>query len=135
MQLNEWNEDFAVQIEVIDDQHKKLVGILNRLGDAMSEGKGRTVLGDVLADLADYTAYHFQTEESLLQQYAYPELERHKALHDEMTVKAKELRDDFEAGNWMLIIDTLKFLGAWLKEHILGEDRKYAPFLKDKGVK
>ncbi len=130
MQIARWSEAYAVHIAEIDEQHQKLFVLLNRLADAMSVGKGPSVLGEVLSELIDYTSYHFSTEERLFQQHAYPGYEQHKKEHDELTAKTRKLKESFDQGNWMLTIDVLKFLTTWLSDHILKEDRKYAPFLR-----
>jgi len=31
-------------------------------------------------------------------------------------------------------VEVMEFLKDWLEKHILGTDRKYGPFLNDKGV-
>ena len=69
MPLIAWDQGFSVGVGSIDEQHKKLIGLLNDLHDAMRFGKGRDVLGKVLAELIDYTAYHFRTEEGLFAKY------------------------------------------------------------------
>jgi hemerythrin len=134
MEAIQWNDRYAVQIAEIDEQHKKLFNILNRLADAMSVGKGPDALGVVLMELIDYSMYHFSTEERLFKQYAYSAYEPHKNEHEACTTKIKELKESFDKGNWMLTIDVLKFLTAWLNDHILKEDKKYGSFLNGKGV-
>ena len=64
--LLEWNENLSVGVPSIDKQHKALLGLLNELFDATQAGRGQVVLGKVLKELADYTVYHFQYEESPL---------------------------------------------------------------------
>ncbi len=134
MDLIQWSERYSVNIAEVDGQHKKLINILNELADAMSMGKGSDVLGKVLTALVDYTVYHFATEEQLFQQHAYSGYEEHKRQHDDLTARAKKLKEEFEGGNWMLTIDVLKFLSNWLSEHILEEDKKFGPYLNSRGV-
>ena len=134
MTIIQWNDKYSVNIAEVDEQHKKLIGLLNRLADAMCVGKGRDMVGGVLAEVLDYTVYHFSTEERLFQQYDYPGYQEHKRQHDDLTAKAKTFKEDFEGGKWMITIDVLNFLSNWLNDHILREDKKYAPYLKSKGV-
>jgi hemerythrin len=135
MELIQWSEKYSVNIAEIDGQHKKLISILNQLADAMTVGKGPEVLDTVLKALVDYTAYHFSTEEQLFQKHGYTAYDEHKKQHDDLTARVKKLQEDFEGGNWMLTIEVLKFLSTWLSEHILGEDRKYGPYLNSRGVR
>lgn len=134
MALITWTENFSVSVQSIDDQHKKLIGLVNDLYDAMRAGKARDVLGKVLAELIDYTVYHFGTEEKLFQKYAYPDYKAHKKEHDDLTKTAVDLKEKFNNGNMMITIEVMNFLKDWLNNHILGTDKKYGPFLSSKGV-
>lgn len=91
MGLIKWNAFYSVNVEEIDNQHKKLIDLINQLYDAMKAGKGTEVLSTVLTELVEYTAYHFETEERLFLQQGYAEYEAHKVIHDDLTRRAKEL--------------------------------------------
>ena len=134
MAFMNWSDNFAVNIKEVDNQHRKLLGLVNQLFDAMSVGKGKDVLGTVLTELINYTVYHFSTEERLFKQYGYPEFEKHKKEHDDLTRQATELKEAFDSGNKLITIDVMNFLRDWLNVHILQEDRKFGPFLNKKGV-
>ena len=129
-----WNDHYSVKVPEIDDQHKKLIALANQLYDAMRAGKGREVLGPTLAELVDYTAYHFECEERLLLQHGYPEHEEHKEQHDSLAEKARQFMNDFTQGQGSRAMDVMLFLSNWLNVHILEVDKRYASFLRDKGV-
>jgi hemerythrin len=118
MPFVEWTEKLAVGIPEIDDQHKELINILNRLHSAMTEGKGKTVLKDTLADLADYTVTHFYTEERYMARYRYPKLAEHRVEHEAFVAKVKKFQNDFDAGHAAMSIDLMKFIKDWLVNHI-----------------
>lgn len=134
MGLITWDDDYSVGIAEVDTQHRKLVGLVNDLHDAMSVGKGRSVLSSVLTELVEYTAYHFKTEEDLFEQFDYPDRAEHKRLHDELTAKAVKLKESYDQGNQMITIEVMVFLSDWLRVHILQEDKQYSAFLTSKGV-
>jgi hemerythrin len=129
-----WDQRFSVNIKVIDEQHKKWIGMLNNLHDAMRLGKGRDMVGSVLGELVDYTKVHFSTEERLMEKYGYALYSGHKKLHEDMVREVELLQSKYEAGETTLTIDVMQFLKNWLSEHIIGTDRNYAPFLNGKGV-
>jgi len=129
MSLIKWNDRFSVDITEIDQQHQKLISLINQLYDAMREGKAREVLGPVLADLVKYTQYHFATEEELFRKYAYPDAEAHIELHTVLTAKARELHENLGRGNDKMNIEVMLFLSNWLNVHILEVDMKYAEYL------
>lgn len=134
MSFIEWNDSYSVNISEIDTQHQNLVGILNKLHDAMQNGKAREVLDEVLNEMANYTQYHFETEEKYFDLYDYPDSEKHKAEHKELLNQTAELMKKFNAGERVITIDLLNFLKGWLHEHIAGSDNDYGPFLNNKGV-
>ncbi len=131
----QWGEKYSVKIREIDNQHKKLIAMLNELGDAMSQGKGNDALGGVLKGLVDYTLVHFKYEEQLLREHGYADLDEHKSAHDDLAKQAGELADQHKAGKALMSIKVLSFLSNWLNTHILNTDMKYSAFLVEKGVK
>ncbi len=134
MALFDWNEAYAVDIVEIDDQHKKLVLLVNQLHDAINIGKGKEVLGSILNELIDYTHYHFQTEEKYFDMYNYPDTDIHKQQHKELVEQVIDLQKKFNSGEPVLTIDVLNLLRDWLNDHIVGSDVKFGPFLKGKGM-
>ena len=135
MKLFEWDAKYCVHIAEIDAQHQKLFALFNELYEAMQEGQGNEVVGKVLTGVVDYTAYHFAHEEKLLRQYGYPGEAAHQAEHEKLTLQARALVQKLHAGQSHVTMATLKFLCDWLNTHILESDRKFAPFLIDKGVR
>ena len=135
MSLFVWDARYSLNITEIDRQHQQLFALFNELYDAMQQGHGNEVIGNVLTRVLDYTAYHFAAEEKLLHQYGYAEEAAHRAEHAKLTGQAKLLVQKQRDGNNQVAIATLKFLCDWLNTHILGTDKKFAPFLIEKGVR
>ena len=135
MPLLSWKDEYSVNIREIDDQHKRLVDLINELHEAMVQQKAKEVLGGVLSKLVNYAASHFAAEEKLMEGNGYPEFAEHKSKHVAMTAKVLALQKDWQAGKAALGIEVSQFLRDWLDKHILGTDKKYTPFLNSKGVK
>jgi hemerythrin len=110
---------------------KSFFSIINTLFDAMKEGKGDELVQPVLKELQDYVLYHFQSEETWMKMCNYPYIDKHKLEHHEAVKKVNKFVMEHERGNQVVIIEMLKFLSAWLQDHILETDRKYIPFLKE----
>ncbi len=134
MALLEWNDKLSVTIRKFDDQHKKLVGMVNQLHDAMKVGKGREVLGEILQSLARYTTTHFNDEEQLMKLHNYPGLEQHMREHNMLVLQVRETLEAHRQGKNILTQSIMEFLKKWLTDHIMESDKKYGPFLKNKGV-
>lgn len=134
MALMTWSPALSVKIKQCDDQHIKLVNMVNELHDAMKEGKGKEVLGKILNGLIAYTATHFADEEKLMAQHNFPELSQHKAIHETLVKQVLELQTKFKSGQAILTYDVMNFLKDWLVKHIQGDDKKYGLYLNGKGV-
>ena len=135
MSLIKWNDGFSVNIARIDQEHKKLVEMVNELTDAMKQGQGKDVLGEILDGLIAYTGSHFQTEENYFQQLKYPDAVAHKKEHAAFVQKVSEFKKEFDAGRATVSVNILQFLSKWLQNHIKGTDQKYSAFLNEKGIR
>ena len=134
MALMTWNDGLSVNVKEIDAQHKKLIGLINQLHGAMSEGKGKEASGKILSDLLYYTVSHFTYEEKLFQQYGYAGYDAHRKDHEDLTGQVKDFKSQFDKGTLGLTLKLMTFLKDWLNNHILGTDKKYVAFLNSKGV-
>jgi hemerythrin-like metal-binding protein len=129
-----WSSMLAVGVTEIDDQHKKLIELVNRLNDAMHAGEGKAVLQPVLNELVRYTQYHFGTEERLMAKHHYESSTEHKAEHQKFVKEVSAFKTKFDAGNAMLSNELMAFLRDWLSRHILQSDKKFARAIQAQGV-
>ena len=124
-----WSERLSVGYQPIDDQHRRLVEIINCLHDAMAEGKGHQALGQVLGGLVDYTQTHFASEEAMMQKHGYAGYAEQKLQHDALTRSVLELQSQFRAGQMALTMDVMKFLKTWLVDHIESSDKAAGAYI------
>jgi hemerythrin len=135
MPLMTWTPKLSVGVAVLDEDHKKLVGMVNELYDAMQAGHGKESLGPILDRLVDYTKVHFAREEKLFGQTAYPEAVPHKQQHDALTRQVLDVQRKYAAGAAATVsLEVMHFLRDWLINHIQGSDQKYRPHLNAKGI-
>ena len=136
MSLMEWTERMSVGVTQFDDEHKKLIVLINDLFDAVQAGRGRQALGAVLDELVDYTKTHFAHEEHQFKKAGYPAFAEHKKEHDTLTKQVIDIQRKYHAGaTAMLSMEVMSFLKSWLVNHIQGTDSLYTAFLNEKGVK
>ncbi len=128
-----WSPEYSVNIKVIDDQHKELVAILNRLFLAVSRQEGDKVIAGILDSLTDYTRTHFALEERLMRDAKYAELDEHMEEHRNLIEKLDRLCKVHLLEEKPIYFEMLSFLKSWLKEHIRGEDTKYSAALQKAG--
>lgn len=129
-----WNSSLSVGVEALDEDHKKLLGMVNNLHDAVQSGRGREALGKILAGLIDYTVLHFAREEKYLQENGYAEAPAHKREHADLTRQLLDVQAKYKAGaSPSLSLEAMSFLNNWLVNHIQGSDQKYAAHLSPRG--
>lgn len=122
-----WNKNFEVGIDIIDEQHKKLVNILNRLAAHFANLSSSIVLNEIFEELADYADYHFSTEEKIWSKYFKDDewFINHEHTHDSFiaeVVKIKNKQDDKTLND--VVNDIVSFLSQWLAYHILDTDKR-----------
>ncbi|HLP98096.1 MAG TPA: bacteriohemerythrin [Sideroxyarcus sp.] len=124
-----WTDQLNVGIEVIDQQHRRIVEYINQLDDARSNGYTKEEIGYLLNDLVDYTISHFGFEESMQEEANYPFAKSHKKVHELFTLRIAEYQAKFENGE-----DVSKALNSllvtWLFNHIKRDDADYVAAVK-----
>ena len=129
-----WNPEYSVGVARLDEQHRKIFELLSTLQQAMLGKKSHEVLTNIVQELVQYAKTHFTSEEAYFQMYGYPDRDAHKREHQEFIQKIQQFQADFAKGRATLSIEVFKFLSEWVKNHVLGSDKKYGPFLNSKGV-
>ncbi|MBF0589677.1 MAG: bacteriohemerythrin [Magnetococcales bacterium] len=133
--LMPWTDSLKVHIKVIDDDHRRLVDMINDLYTAMRLGRGRVELGRILDALVEYTANHFNREEVMFKKHGYPETKEHLAEHEKLVSQVLEFQRQFHEEGAMINMELMSFLKDWLFNHIMGVDQRYSKFLRSKGEK
>ncbi|GAB4256907.1 bacteriohemerythrin [Deferrisoma sp.] len=132
----QWEAKMATGVAKVDAQHKELIRQVNEPLDAMREGKGRQIIGDVLAFLGKYAVEHFAAEEALMQRHGYPGYAEHKAIHEAFKRDFGALAAEYDRNPEKLsvTIQVQRRVMDWLRGHILGTDQEMGAFLRGKGV-
>ncbi len=130
----QWSDELSVGIEEIDSQHKVLVGIINKMHEAIHQRHGSDVVKEILNELAEYTRIHFAVEESLMRILNFPGYEEHHEQHDELIGHMTELQEKVNSGKTAIGFELMHFLKVWLTKHILKEDMLYSNFFLASGV-
>lgn len=135
MQID-WTAEDSVGIESIDDQHKRLVDMTNRLFKAIMDDHGIPQAKELLEELAEYVAEHFTYEEKLLAQHGYPRdlLIEHVEEHRKWTQRIYDFMVKYNADDPTVDIELYDMLREWVTDHLHVTDMKYTEFLQEKGV-
>jgi hemerythrin len=130
----EWNEDLAVGVAKIDEQHKELFNRFNHLLEACSAGSGSKEIGSLLCFLDEYVRVHFSDEEKLQVAHSYPDYPLHREQHRIFINKLDEFKKEMltEGATLSLTIATNRMMIDWLLNHIAQMDKKIGEFINQK---
>jgi hemerythrin len=124
-----WDKTLSVDINEIDEDHRRLVELFNILNHAVADGERSDYVEAVLEELISCTVWHFRHEERLMLKHGYGDLQEHKEEHEELIQSARELQQLYLSGGRQLSGDDIEFLEHWLTEHILVADMKLGAYL------
>lgn len=122
-----WNRNFETGIDSIDQQHKVLVDIVNRLARQFASNRPDSFCNAILDELLDYAAFHFEEEEQIWR-HAFSESQQtldHGRDHQLFITRMHEFSRRQAPPDEVLTV-LLKYLTRWLAFHILDSDRKMA---------
>ena len=129
-----WNDTLNVGVQEIDEDHRQLVSLVNKLHRDMKEGGDVATLEAILEEAAEYTHLHFSREEALMRRHNYPELDHQQREHKRMVEQLLALATRFKEGDFPVSMDIMAFAKVWLTKHILGSDMKLKPFFAKKSL-
>ena len=123
-----WSNNFETGIDIIDEQHKVLVELLNSLALFLANRSCEMTLNIALDKLTEYTDYHFKTEEKLWEKYLKndPYYKTHLKTHKSFIDKIISLKNNTNQSLDESIYEIISFLSKWLAFHILDTDKRMA---------
>lgn len=128
----EWANDMVIDNGPIDEDHRKLVDLVNELHTATSQGRGQEVVDKLLTQLIADTEEHLREEERVMEQAKFTNLERHKQRHTHFVNKLHELRQKQQQGSVTVASQLSSVLRDWLSLHIRRNDKELRQFLQQK---
>ncbi len=129
-----WSDRFSVGVKKLDNQHKQLISLLNKIIRSPNAQTSSETISDILTAMTRYAREHFQLEESLMEKYHYSQLDQHKKTHASFFNNIAKLSLATMKNDNIVPLQLLEYLNHWLQRHILEEDMLYKPFLAHKGI-
>ncbi|WP_295009592.1 hemerythrin family protein [Sulfurimonas sp.] len=128
-----WDDRYAIGIESLDNQHKKLFRLVNRLYEVEEHKITKERLKSILYEFSDYMKTHFHEEEEYMSSIGYDKLQEHKALHQELidylaSVINKPAKLDIIKTKMKIVAKRA------LIDHIMNEDTKIKLFLIEQNL-
>lgn len=130
----QWDNSLSVGVKIIDDQHRKLIDMINDLDASVNQAWEEEAINETLTGLFEYVQEHFKTEEDLFDEHGYAGGEAHKKEHKAFVGKLLDFHRRIEDRGKEIAPELIDFLQEWLLNHIRKTDGKYAPFLAGRGI-
>jgi len=127
-----WKDEYSVHVQVIDNQHRKILFLLNNINNAIQSNNDYSLKQNI-ETLKEFSKYHFEFEEEILSKYGY-DVQNHSNKHDVVLkqldiIHQKILKDENYDKH-----DMVDFLATWIDEHIIQEDQQYSSYLNSKNI-
>jgi len=132
-----WDGKYATGIELIDNQHKELIELINQLHNACLAG-GETVgttFKEAMSRMVEYVRFHLSTEQELLQRIKFPDYPNHKKQHDTLIKSILDAAKDYSDGKKFVPNAFVRTLKDWVLSHIAVYDKAYALYVVDQRKK
>ena len=121
-----WDDSLDLHIDMIDEEHKILINLMNKLYEENNQNKPKEMLKTTLSELYAYAAKHFSDEEKYMASINYSDLAAHKAIHQRLLNRIESFSETYNDSSERIPEDFFMFLKIWVTAHIKGIDVKYA---------
>jgi hemerythrin len=125
-----WQKSYETGHALIDAQHRLLVFLFKRLDAAIKTGQPAARLSRIILETRKFVEFHFISEENLMEETGYGDLENHRKLHADLLLDLNTMIAKVVAQR-EFPEDLLYFLNKWLIQHIGGDDQQVAAHARD----
>ncbi len=136
MELITWDQNYSVGVAEIDEQHKKIITIINQLYQLFSEKKMDADINPTFEELVSYADIHFSTEERYFELCNYEKRGSHIEMHNKYREEVQELKNKYEnEKSEAIFFEVTNFLREWWVWHITKADQDYVDCFHKYGLK
>jgi hemerythrin-like metal-binding protein len=124
MALIEWKEQFSVGVADVDHEHRELIGLINKLHDAMSGEHATLTVPDFLGEIYAHVSAHFALEEKIMREHNYDQYLDHKEDHERLLDEIRDIMDDYEENAYFSDDDFASHVERWFTGHFSTKDSR-----------
>ncbi len=129
-----WDDKYSVNISLIDEQHKKLIGIINKT-IWVENFSNPIIILEILDHMTVYARKHFETEEHYMKKFNFARFKTHRRKHIDFVNTVLDFKKRAAGGDYKIINEILEYLKQWFINHIQGTDKKYVDCFNENGLK
>ena len=127
----QWQNSYSVGVSPIDDQHIELIRLINKLFNSCMDSQKRDSGSflNVVYETIEYTNYHFDTEDKIMERINYPDFANHKQKHNDFVREVYTKIDEFKDGKMSSPLQFVYYFRDWILHHIAVSDKKLGSYL------
>jgi hemerythrin len=125
-----WDRGHDSGIGIIDEQHRELFRIVDRLRQTVQQKAGADTVEALLGELVACSERHFALEEQLMTRFGFPDLPQHRSEHTSMLISLQEVRSRLQESHQAIVTLLPTFMEGWLRHHFSDGDFGFVTFLK-----
>ncbi|MBC8549982.1 MAG: hemerythrin family protein [Candidatus Brocadiales bacterium] len=133
-----WEGKYSVNIAMLDEEHKKIIGIVNAVTIADQHSYTLDKVAEIMNDMITYARKHFKSEEEYMIKFKYPAYQSHKAEHVKFLERITFYHNRLVLNDYVVennIFDILNHFKHWLIDHIQVVDKGYTDCFNENGLK
>jgi hemerythrin len=129
----EWDNNYSIGIPLVDNQHKRLIDVTNKLfmGCLRGDEEARRFFLKTIHEGVDYVKYHFTTEEKIMERINYPNLAVHRGQHQDFVRELVAEVQSFQGGKRFVPNMMVRYLRDWILTHIAVSDKQIGSYLME----
>lgn len=132
-------DKYLIGINSVDTQHMKLLLMVGNIGTLIKNAKNYDRYDDIVGiinELKRYTIEHFTHEEELMMSVRYPYRFTHKTKHSTFVRRITDIDlREVDESQFDYLVRLLDFVSAWIVSHIDKEDREFAKWCSNNGIR
>lgn len=130
---------YLIGIDSVDIQHMKLLAMIEDIGLLIKDVRNYDRYDEIVSiitELKRYTVEHFTHEESLMLDSRYGKRFTHKAKHLSFIREVNGINlDEVDRSQFDCLVALLDFISKWIVNHIDKDDREFAEWCNENGVR
>lgn len=120
-----WDDSLNLNIDLIDEEHKTLISLMNKLHKQYHDGNPQETVRATFSELTEYATKHFKDEEDYMASIKFSDLDAHRAIHKRLLDRLNTYSQEFDDSNGQISEYFFTFLKLWVTAHIKGIDKKF----------
>jgi hemerythrin-like metal-binding protein len=130
----ELDESLLVGFDAIDQDHRDLVPLVNVFLSSLGRGAGKHSISDDIDEISVRFSAHFERENQLMAESAYPDTAAHIAEHEALLADFGKFLDSVDDASGEEIVARTRYIENWFLKHIAGSDKRLGQYLRSRAA-